>query len=681
MPETLPARRDGAVPARPMSVQASADSLMEYSESLRDFFFVIFRHKALVLVFFLAVVGGALVRILTTPDTFTSHASLLVRQGRESVTVDPTAATGGPIYPVYRDAETIINSELEILRSRELVEDVVRAIGAENILQSAKTDAADPDVDPSALATLALMHDIQIEVKKKSNIINLSYQSRNATVARRVIADLIDRYLAKHINLYRAEGAYDFFAEQTKGLRKKLDEAEVSLRNFKNVFGIGALNAQQNMVIGRLRTIEDQLELRDAQIAASTAKAKVMQAILDGEPVPGRDDSMLIRSDSYKDIQSSLITEETTLASLDAERTELKKQLAKAEKELERLNDSEIRLLQLEREREMLAKKYQSYSENLEQARIDQALETEKISNIGVVQAASKPLEPDASHGLLKLLLAIAVGGFGSLALAFGTEYLDHTLKRPEDVEDKLGLQSLVFVPRLHSPSLIPLTRKERGGKNIEGSREEWGLSSDAVEYFEILRDRVARALTPSLVPPVILGITSCHEGEGVSSVAAGLAVTLARQEDSGRVLFVNANSVSGRGKALFGIKSAPGAAEIAVGSNGRVVATEQAIDPQGPGARPGSAALVVYEGLVPFIRKHDYNFVVFDMPPLSQGRSTVQLASSMDGTILVVEAEKMRWEIAQRAKAVLEEADTNLLGAVLNKRRFHVPRWLYNLL
>jgi Mrp family chromosome partitioning ATPase len=58
-----------------------------------------------------------------------------------------------------------------------------------------------------------------------------------------------------------------------------------------------------------------------------------------------------------------------------------------------------------------------------------------------------------------------------------------------------------------------------------------------------------------------------------------------------------------------------------------------------------------------------------------------MRIAALMDGVVLVVEAEKTRWEVANKVREALVQADANVLGVILNKRRFHIPEWLYKTL
>ena len=113
------------------------------------------------------------------------------------------------------------------------------------------------------------------------------------------------------------------------------------------------------------------------------------------------------------------------------------------------MNSTEVKMVNLQRELSLLDVKYRKYSDNLEQVRIDQALETNKISNISVVQAATASLKPVRPRKALNLALGLFLGIFGGIGLAFFSEYLDHSLRTPQDVEEKLDLQVLASIPFL----------------------------------------------------------------------------------------------------------------------------------------------------------------------------------------------------------------------------------------
>jgi capsular polysaccharide biosynthesis protein len=91
---------------------------------------------------------------------------------------------------------------------------------------------------------------------------------------------------------------------------------------------------------------------------------------------------------------------------------------------------------------------YKKYFDKLEQARIDHALEMVKISNISVVQPATYPIKPVRPKKLLNIALGLFLGIFGAIGLAFISEYMDHTFKKPEDITQILDLPILATIPK-----------------------------------------------------------------------------------------------------------------------------------------------------------------------------------------------------------------------------------------
>ena len=90
---------------------------------------------------------------------------------------------------------------------------------------------------------------------------------------------------------------------------------------------------------------------------------------------------------------------------------------------------------------------YRKYSDSLEQARIDEALDMQRISNIGIVETATYTVKPVRPKVLLNLALGFFLAIFGALGLAFFTEFQDDSLKKPEDVANRLRLPVLAALP------------------------------------------------------------------------------------------------------------------------------------------------------------------------------------------------------------------------------------------
>jgi Mrp family chromosome partitioning ATPase len=196
------------------------------------------------------------------------------------------------------------------------------------------------------------------------------------------------------------------------------------------------------------------------------------------------------------------------------------------------------------------------------------------------------------------------------------------------------------------------------------------------------------RALLPRLLgghggqaPLRTVGLTSCWPGEGVSTVAAHLAVAAAARAPR-PVLLVDANLERPSAHRRFALRPAPGLADALL--SGGPPAVQPSAVPQlsllvagDVGGRRAHAETSPHlTGLLQALQE-DFGLVLFDLPPASGGPFAGRLAGLLDGTLLVVEAERARWQEAQREKELLAQAGANLLGAVLNKRRQYVPRWL----
>ena len=124
----------------------------------------------------------------------------------------------------------------------------------------------------------------------------------------------------------------------------------------------------------------------------------------------------------YQQAEMTLLNEEPALASLEAQAAQLREQLGGVRRELAALNEHEMRVTALQREVNLLETDYRKYSANMEQARIDQQLEADHISNVGVVQPPSYEPRPIRPRKMINLLLGIGAGLFGGLALPLVVE-------------------------------------------------------------------------------------------------------------------------------------------------------------------------------------------------------------------------------------------------------------------
>ena len=516
--------------------------------SLRDFYYILFRHKWKAFIFFLVVVITVTLGTLLATEIYRSDAKLLVRLGRESVSLDPTATTG-QVISVGQSREGEINSELEILKSRELAEKVVKAIGPDVFMNNnnhkgsnAASSAGDNQDWLSALkrklrpvkkdlenildnlglvsrltdqerVVNAVSKNLTIEGQKNSNILSISYEAQSPKLAQTVINRLIDFFLDKHITTHRTPGSYEFFEKQAEDLRKRLAQTEEDLRKLKNKTGVASLEEQRKTLLDRINTLQKDSEANQTALSASKARMEsldrqiatvsqtlvtqtqdsignntygmdmmrtklydlrlkeqdllsrytensvpvqeIRRQIAEGQAILAKEEPTRAQqvtkgiNVTRQQLDFSFATEKANLSSLQSKVLVFKNQLEVARRELIDLNNTEFQIGSLQRELSLQEAKYRKHIENLEQARIDQALETTKISNISIVQAATLSTEPVRPRKGLNILLGLLLGAFGAVGLAFFSEFLDHSIKTPQDIEEKLQLPMLASIPKL----------------------------------------------------------------------------------------------------------------------------------------------------------------------------------------------------------------------------------------
>ncbi len=498
--------------------------------SIRDVLYILFRQKWKMIIFFLVVFPTVAVLTFLSPNIYRSEATLLVRLGRESATLDPTMTGAGPVIPVEHSRQADTANVLQTIKSRELVEKVVDTIGLGVFLKAKPKGFKEVILSGESPSKVGhpytnreeIIHDVMRNLTAKmvqgSNIIYLSYEGPNPKLNQNVLTKLIDFCLEKHIAVHRSAGSYKFFSKQTGQLRDGLQKMEENLRKVKNRTGIVSPEDQRRALLTRINDLQKEVEVTDSALAASKAKIltlektlsdlpkeivtertdvnhgvdlmrpklyelklreqdllsryneqsvpvlEIRRQIAEAEALLAKEEASRIQirkgpNEAYKQVETALIAEKGILSSLDAKSVTLKEQLSNVKSELEILNENELEILALQREINVQEANYRKYSENLEQSRIEEALDREKISNISIVQKPTYQLGPVRPRKALNLALALFVGIIGGIGLAFFSEHLDHTIRRPEDVKERLRLPVLAAIP--HSGEKMEILKRE----------------------------------------------------------------------------------------------------------------------------------------------------------------------------------------------------------------------------
>ena len=374
---------------------------------------------------------------------------------------------------------------------------------------------------------------------------------------------------------------------------------------------------------------------------------------------------------------------QSTQAKIEA----FKARLRDNQQRTKQLSELAPRIEELERRQEMDDANYKYFAASLEKARVDEALDPSKMPNISAVQRPSPPMLETKMR--TKIALGLAGGGIAlgiALALLRGLA-LNRTVGRPLQLETQLHIPLMLSIPysralngsgassRNGSPanSGVPATTRRRP------KLAPWDTGHFMRSYCDAIRDRLGLyfELNQLMHKPKLVGVASFSEAAGTSTLAAGLAASLSEMND-GKVLLVDVNRGPQevhpffKGKPAHALSAALKPDDtIASASENLYLATVGS-----PNSGPAQLGLKKFFDMMPNLKASDFDYIIFDMPPLAQTSSTWGMAAFMDKLLLVVEAEKNDRNLIKRGYGKLVAQRDNV-AVVVNKARSYVPKWL----
>lgn len=385
--------------------------------------------------------------------------------------------------------------------------------------------------------------------------------------------------------------------------------------------------------------------------------------------------------------------EQTRIMALRAKIETLKSQLTNVTAEAATINEIEPTMVELERRKQLEETQFKYYYSSLQQERFDSGIGEGKQTNINVTETATPAVRDTDKSMKFAIMILLGCSVFG-LVIAFVIEfYLDQTIKRPHEVETRLKLPLFLSIP--HTAELPGNGNGHlqlKPGDGDEGTKVElngsaaiapWDEEHKLRVFCEALRDRLVtyfevRNLTHK---PKLVAVTGCSRGAGVTTLASGLAAALSETGD-GNVLLVDMNVQNGAAHPFF--KGKPGCALADVleeqNRNGAMVNENLYVASGGRNTNGDKLPRILpkrFSQLMPKLKASDYDYIIFDMPPVSQTSVTARLSTYMDMTLLVLESEKTDREVVKRATALLGESKANVT-AILNKTHNYVPRKLH---
>lgn len=633
-------------------------------------------------------------------------------------------------------------------QKKSLLTAAKEALSLKWLIPRKKTDSGESMTqvvsNPYSEIAETVRNEIEVSAVRTTKLVEVSYSSSSPVLAAGIVNTLAEEFIDFSIEkrYETTQQASDFLSEQIANLREELASKERELQRYGREKEIYFLTDTESTVVSKFA------DLNTAFTQAQIERIKKESAYrelnnLNVESLPQFVNNPLIQSlqteytrmkneyeEKNKIFKSSYPEMIKIAAKLESMREELKSEIKKAvdlaesEYRSELKKESSLRELlenqraevvtmnsnailynslkiEVENKRKLLNSLVERQNETLISARLGGL----KTSNISIIDRGEVPQEPVSPRKKRNLILAFLIGILGGGGLCFILEYLDNTVKGPEDVEKLTGLPSLGVIPYLAPDGMKRRKRygfytKYKYSERKENPGEEKNLPDiKEIEFVNELYPKLPvsedyRTVRTSILlshadaPPKTIAFSSSMPQEGKTATVTNMAVSFSQLDRT--VLVIDADLRKPRLHRLFKVKNTGGLSAYLTGR----VPVEDAIFktsiknvslvPSGP-IPPNPAELLNSEKMRIFLNemKKKYDIILLDTPPILAVVDALIVSTLSDCMVFIIKAGKTTRLPFLRAVEELEQAKTRIIGVLFNEvklkeKEYYSPYYYY---
>ena len=586
------------------------------------------------------------------------------------------------------------------------------SVWARSLISSPAPAVASPAPDESAQEAgliSAFLGGVDVVPETATRLVKILYKHSNPQFAALAANTLAEEYAQQNIDLRlgNTEKTLTWLGEELKRYETQLSQSEAALTQYRESNNAGSLDEKQNLVMARLnqlndivtkaqnervskQAIYDQLKGADptsdaidnfpiigANAGVVEAKSNLSTLLAEQSSLEGRykaEHPKMIEIDSkVENARRRLVAERTKV--VENIRNDYSALLTQERSFSAQLQDQKAAANQLDKkggDYNILKRKADSeravYQTLLTQQKELAVVANSRANNVQVMDKADVPGAPILPNPRKDWITALLAGVTIAVGLAFGIEYLDDTVKTPEDITRRLKLPLLGLVPAVRGDHVPLLTE---------------AVPHDFGEAFRSLRTSLV--FTSGAQSTRTIAVTSSQPLEGKTTTACNLAMALAL--GGSRVLLIDADMRRPGLHKTMGLQNGTGLSHLLVGQARVRDAVQRTSEPNlvvitAGRTPPNPSELLSSERmnrLLTNLGSGPFDWVIIDTPPVLAVTDAVILAGRVSGVVFVVGSEMTRRVHAERALETLQAGHPRSVTVVLNRVDFNRNKYYYS--
>ena len=562
-----------------------------------------------------------------------------------------------------------------------------------------------------------IRHKIEVDPIRETKLIEVSYISPVPALAAEIVNTVADEFINFSIEkrYENTQMASNFLSEQIASIREDLASKEMELQKYGEEKDLIFLNDSESAVVNTFDDLSQAYtQAKIDRITAETHYRQLKDLGPDTLPEFVNNTTIQQLNVEYKRVKSEyeenrevfkpdhpeMVRLRARIASMQDEikkavegieteyRTSLRKErnlqaaLERARQDVSEMKSNAILYNSLKIEVETIRNSLNSLTAKQRETLISSRLGGLRASNISIIDPAEITRNPVSPKTKMNLILAFIFGSFGGIGLCFVLEYLDNTIKGPDDVERLAKLPSLGII------SYLPIDSSEGEKIKIYGGSDspiyetlpdikEVALINHLYPKLFIAEDyrtvRTSLLLSHVNSPPRIIAFTSALPKEGKTTTVTNIAVSFAQLEK--KVLLIDTDLRKPRLHQIFNAKNDKGVVGYLTGR----YSLEEAVQPTSIDhivlltsgyIPPNPAELLNSERMRMLLEevKEIYDVILIDTSPVMAVVDPVITTFLADTTVFIVRAGKTTNKNFVYAIEELRKANVDISGVVFNE-------------